>query len=200
MAAHAASTIKIRVLLLFFVRSLREQDVGILPVQNLPSIRPGRWRAVFRIAQMFTEERKDMVLEAVSYRAGVCPGIKNSSNPSDPYNRAFGADVNFILWKELTLNGYWAKSQSSQVTLQHKDSAYSSNLDFTNNWMQFLLERSRVDANFNPEVGFVNRTDLVTNYAKLEFTPRPKSGPVREYNFQGWIYYQPSTEGVLQTQ
>lgn len=125
---------------------------------------------------------------------------KDSSNPSDPYNRAFGADANFILWKELTLNGYWAKSQSSQAALQHKDSAYSSNLDFTNNWMRFLLERSRVDANFNPEVGFVNRTDLVTNYAKLEFTPRPKSGPVREYNFQGWIYYQPSTEGVLQTQ
>ena len=125
---------------------------------------------------------------------------KDSSDQSDPYNRAFGTDANFILWKELTLNGYWAKSQSSQATLKHNDSAYSENLNFTNDWMQLQLERSRVNANFNPEVGFVNRTDLVTDLADLEFIRRPNAGPVREYDWEAFINYQPSTEGVLQTQ
>ncbi len=125
---------------------------------------------------------------------------KDSNNPSDPYNRAFGGDANFILRKELTLNGYWAKSQSSQAGLKENDDAYSGNMNFTNNWMQFQLERSRVDANFNPEVGFVNRSDLVTNFADLRLIRRPKSGPIREFDVEGFIYYQPSTEGILQTQ
>lgn len=135
-----------------------------------------------------------------SYLGAILTNDNSGSNQSDSYNRAFGTDANFILWKELTLNGYWAKSQSSQSNLKHKDSAYSENLNFTNNWMQLQLEHSRVDANFNPEVGFVNRTDLVTDLADLEFIRRPKSGHVREYDWEAFINYQPSTEGVLQTQ
>ncbi|MHB1936743.1 MAG: carbohydrate binding family 9 domain-containing protein [Acidobacteriaceae bacterium] len=125
---------------------------------------------------------------------------KESDNTSDPYNRVFGADANFIFWRELTLNGYVARSESSQSVLKGKNVAYSGNLNFTNNWIEAELERSRVDANFNPEIGFVNRTDLVTDFSSLDLIRRPKSGPIREYDVAGFIYYQPSTEGILQTQ
>jgi hypothetical protein len=62
------------------------------------------------------------------------------------------------------------------------------------------MQRKTVQPNFNPEVGFVDRTDLVTNFVDLNLSPRPKSGPVREYNFEGFFNYQPDTHGVLQTQ
>jgi hypothetical protein len=166
-------------------------DLGILDVQTGQTnfAKPTNY-AVGRLKWRMLSE---------SYLGGILTNT-SSSNPSDPYNRAVGADANFILWKELTMNGYWAKSQSSQTSLKNNDDAYSGNVDFTNDWMQLQLERSRVSTNFNPEVGFVNRTDLVTNLADLEFIKRPKSGPVREYNWEAFINYQPSTEGVLQTQ
>jgi hypothetical protein len=74
------------------------------------------------------------------------------------------------------------------------DFRYKSNLVF------FQLQRSETQPHFNPESGFVDRTDWVGKYVELEFTPRPKSGPVREYNFLGFFYYAPDTRGVLQTQ
>jgi len=40
----------------------------------------------------------------------------------------------------------------------------------------------------------------VTNFVDLTLSPRPKSGPVREYNFEGFFNYQPDSHGVLQTQ
>jgi hypothetical protein len=41
---------------------------------------------------------------------------------------------------------------------------------------------------------------LITNYVEFQLSPRPASGPVREYNFLGFYSRQPDTNGVLQTQ
>src|SRR5262249_39545019 len=37
---------------------------------------------------------------------------KESGNPVDPYNRAFGADAHFLLFKNLNLRAYYAKTWS----------------------------------------------------------------------------------------
>jgi hypothetical protein len=57
-----------------------------------------------------------------------------------------------------------------------------------------------VQPNYNPEVGFIDRTDLVSNFAEFQLSPHPKTGPVREYDFLGFYNRQPDTKGVLQTQ
>jgi len=80
------------------------------------------------------------------------------------------------------------------VPLEQAADAYASNL------VQAQIQRKAVQSNFNREVGFVERTDLVTNFVDLTLSPRPKSGPVREYNFESFFNYQPDTHGVLQTQ
>lgn len=131
---------------------------------------------------------------------GVIGIDKESGNPLDPYNRAAGADASFIFFHKLNISGFWAKTFSSPVALQGNDWAATGDVVYNSNLIQAEALRAVVQPNFNPEVGFVERTDLVTNFADLTLSPRPKTGPVREYNFEGFFRYEPDTHGVLQTQ
>ena len=73
-------------------------------------------------------------------------------------------------------------------------------MTYNSNLIQAEALHAIVQPNFNPEVGFIDHTDLVTNFLDLALSPRPKTGPVREYNFEGFFRYEPNTHGVLQTQ
>lgn len=131
---------------------------------------------------------------------GVIGIDKESGNVLDPYNRAAGADANFIFFHKLGISGFWAKTFSSPLALQGNDWAATADVTYNSNLIQAEALRAVVQPNFNPEVGFVERTDLVTNFVDFTLSPRPKTGPVREYNFEGFFRYEPDTHGVLQTQ
>lgn len=109
----------------------------------------------------------------------------------DPYNRAAGADANFIFFHKLGVSGFWAKTFSSPLALQGNDWAATADVTYNNNLIQAEALRAVVQPDFNPEVGFVERTDLVTNFVDLTLSPRPKTGPIREYNFEGFFRYEP---------
>jgi hypothetical protein len=125
---------------------------------------------------------------------------KESGSALDPYNRAAGADANFIFFHKLGVSGFWAKTFSSPLALQGNDWAATADVVYNSNLIQAEALRAVVQPNFNPEVGFVERTDLVTNFVDFTLSPRPQKGPVREYNFEGFFRYEPDTHDVLQTQ
>ena len=125
---------------------------------------------------------------------------KESGSPMNPYNRAEGLDADFVFFKKLVLSGFAAKTESSQAALQGHDWAATIDATYNSNLIQAEALRAVVQPNFNPEVGFVDRTDLVTNFLDFQLSPRPKTGPVREYNFEGFFRYEPDTHGALQTQ
>jgi uncharacterized protein DUF5916/cellulose/xylan binding protein with CBM9 domain len=131
---------------------------------------------------------------------GVIGIDKESGNVLDDYNRAAGADANFIFFHKLSISGFWARTFSSPLALRENDWAATADVTYNSNLIQAEALRAVVQPNFNPEVGFVERTDLVTNFVDLTISPRPKSGPVREYDFEGFFRYEPDTHGVLQTQ
>jgi hypothetical protein len=57
-----------------------------------------------------------------------------------------------------------------------------------------------VDRNFNPEVGFLRRTDMRKNYAQLRFSPRPKRiKSVRKFSGIGQFTYLEDGAGRLST-
>ncbi|HEY6970034.1 MAG TPA: DUF5916 domain-containing protein, partial [Candidatus Angelobacter sp.] len=166
-------------------------DLGVLDVHTRESgFNPSANYAVARVKQRFLSE---------SYVGAI--GIdKESSSAVDSFNRSGGLDLNLVLWKKWNVFAYYGKTFSANPALQGHDWAHNVTFSYTSNLVQAVAQRKTVQPNFNPEVGFVDRTDLITNFVDLTLSPRPKSGPVREYNFEGFFNYQPDTHGLLQTQ
>jgi len=123
---------------------------------------------------------------------------KQSGSADEPFNRAGGLDGKFVLFKNLTLSGYYAKTRSPH--LRGKDFAAGGTLFLRSNRMTLIADHATVQPNFNPAVGFVVRTDHSPTYLDLNLTPRPKIRGVRELNFEGMFFHAPSTQGVLRTQ
>ena len=171
--------------------SLGDFDVGGLYVHTRESgVNPSASYAIARLKWRFLSE---------SYIGAI--GVdKESANPADSFNRSAGLDLDLVLWKKWTVLAYYAKTFSASPLLQGKDWADNVTVSYNSNLVQAVAQRKTVQPNFNPEVGFVDRTDLVTNFVDLTLSPRPRSGPVREYNFEGFFNYEPDTNGVLQTQ
>src|SRR6266436_10163011 len=64
----------------------------------------------------------------------------------------------------------------------------------------FVMHSRKIGPNFNPEVGFVERTDSNETYGDLNFKVRRRLSGVREFQFEGFILHAPDTHNVAQTQ
>jgi hypothetical protein len=171
--------------------SLGKYDVGILDVKTRAS-GPNPY------ANYFVARAKRKLLEE-SYIGGILID-KESGNRQDHFNRTGGIDANFILFKKLSLNGFLARTFSADRTLRGHDWASTLDASYNSNLVQIEAFQNRVGPNFNPEAGFVDRTDIITNSIDAQLSPRPKHGRIREYNFEGFYRRHVNTHGVLQTQ
>jgi uncharacterized protein DUF5916/cellulose/xylan binding protein with CBM9 domain len=122
---------------------------------------------------------------------------KESGSALDRFNRSGGIDTRLV-YKSLVFHAYGARTGSPGIT--SGDSSLGADLAFDTSWLQFRALRNKVGANYNPEVGFVDRVDANQSDLDLNLRPRPKIRGVRELNFEGFIYHAPDTHGVLQTQ
>src|SRR5713226_7902365 len=171
--------------------SLGKYDVGILDAKT-PAYGPNPF------ANYFVARVKRKLLSE-SYIGGIVID-KESGNVQDHFNRTAGIDGNFIFLKKLSLNGFLAKSISADRSLRGHDWASTIDVSYNSNLVQIEAFQNRVGQNFNPEVGFVDRTDIVTNSIDTQLSPRPKHGRIREYNFEGFYRRHVNTHGLLQTQ
>jgi uncharacterized protein DUF5916 len=171
--------------------TLGNYDVGLLDARTRES-GPNPW-ANYLVARVKRKILSESYVGAIAID-------KESGNPFDTFNRTAGVDANFLLFKRLTLAGYYAKTFSAPSALKGRDWAEGFIAAYRSNLIEAQWRHSIVQPNFNPEVGFVERTDLVSNFFDFTLSPRPKSGPVRELNFEAFYSRQPDTHGVLQTQ
>lgn len=129
---------------------------------------------------------------------GVMGIDKRSGNPSDSYNQSAGLDTRLVFWGTLVVNAYATQTRTPGVT--SGQSNLGAGFDYQTNWLELFAQHRTVGPNFNPEVGFVERTDCICNYLDMTLKPRPKIPGVRELNFEGFFFYAPDTHHVLQTQ
>ena len=113
-------------------------------------------------------------------------------------NETYGLDGTFAFFSNLFINTYWAKTQSEGV--DRDDTSYRAQLDYVGDRYGLQLERLDVGDNFNPEVGFVRRDDMVRSYGQFRFSPRPaKSARIRKYSWVGSLDYIEDRAGRLET-
>ncbi len=129
---------------------------------------------------------------------GVMGIDKRSDNALDPFNQTIGADSRLVFFRDLIVNGFTARTRSPFTSSGQTN--VGGSVSYQTNWLEVFGERRKVGPNFNPEVGFVERTDCVCDYADVNFKARPQLSGLRELNFEGFIFHAPDTRGMLQTQ
>jgi hypothetical protein len=123
---------------------------------------------------------------------------KRSDGGPTSFNQSSGVDGRFVLFKDLVLNGYAAQSRTPGYSSGQYD--LGAGLNFRSNWLDFEAEHRKIGPNFNPAVGFLERTDCICDFADATFKTRPQFRGVRELQFEGFIFHAPDTHHAVQTQ
>jgi hypothetical protein len=104
-------------------------------------------------------------------------------------NLAAGLDANFDFYQNVSLSGYYARTSASGTTAVSR-SSYRMLGEYGGDRYGFEAEHLAIGAGFNPEVGFVRRTDFRRTHGKARFSPRtPRSRLVRRLSWQGGFDY-----------
>ena len=99
-------------------------------------------------------------------------------------NQAYGVDGTFSFFDNVTAALYWARTETANRS--GNDQSYQGRYDYNADRYGARGEFLVVGKNFNPEVGFVRRTDFKRSFGELRFSPRPTNIPdVRKFTYSG---------------
>jgi hypothetical protein len=129
---------------------------------------------------------------------GVMGIDKRSGNVLDRSNQTGGVDTRLVFFKDWFVDAHAAGTRSPGDPSGASD--VGASLSYRSNWLDGLVERRKVGPNFNPEVGFIERTDSNETYGDLTFKVRPRITGVRELQFEGFLLHAPDTRGEVSTQ
>jgi hypothetical protein len=169
--------------------SLRQFELGVMDV-NTRTSGPNPW-ANFAVA------RAKYALWSGSY-IGLMGIDKRSGSATDSFNQSSGADTRLVFFRNLVVNGFASQTRTQGVSSGQTD--LGGGFNYENSWFESSYGHRKVGQNFNPEVGFVERTDCVCDYMDATLKPRPRFRGLRELNFEGFLFHAPDTHHVLQTQ
>ena len=112
-------------------------------------------------------------------------------------NQVYGLDARFAFFNTLSLQSYVARTRTNGL---EEDLSYRTHLDYAGDLFGVQLERLVVGEEFNPEVGFVSRSDMRKYSSVLRYSPRPESiESIRKLLFEGRFNYIENNAGVLET-
>ncbi len=123
---------------------------------------------------------------------------KRSDNPLDSFNQSGGFDARVALHRDLYIHAFAVATRSPGLSGGQTD--VGGTLHYRSNYADFYAERRKIGRNFNPELGFIERNNSLSDFADLTLKARPKIRGVRELQFEGFVFHAPDLSGVLQTQ
>ena len=110
----------------------------------------------------------------------------------------YGVDGVFSFYDNLNINTYLAKTETPGRS--GDDTSYQTELDYGGDRFGLRVERLAVGENFNPEIGFVRRTNFRRNLLQFRYSPRPAAvSSVRKFLFQPSLDYITDRAGTLET-
>ncbi len=103
-------------------------------------------------------------------------------------NETYGVDGTFAFFRNLAINTYWAKTHTDGRTT--KDASYRAQLDYAADRYGAQLEHLFIGSAFNPEVGYLRRSDIRRSYGLLRFSPRTQiTKAIRKFSYTGSMAY-----------
>ena len=113
-------------------------------------------------------------------------------------NSLFGLDAGFSFYDNLNIDAYYAKTRTDK--LEGPDDSYLARVRYGGDLFGFSAEHLKVGEDFNPEIGFLRRTDVRKSAGTLRYSPRPRSiEAIRKFFFEGQADYYENLAGQVET-
>jgi hypothetical protein len=119
-----------------------------------------------------------------------------SNLPGD--NQGFGVDAALGFYQNVTVGGYYARTETTNLSGDNE--SYIGKASWSPDRYGLSAEHLKVGKAFNPEVGFLRRTDFTRSFAQARFSPRPtRSKRVRKYTSQASYEYYENGAGDVES-
>ena len=100
------------------------------------------------------------------------------SKDTDAYNNTAGLDFSYRPTREINVQGLWSRTFEADVS--GNSNAFFIGGDWRTNLFRFDASYTDIGEDFNPEVGFVQRTDVRRFRGGGSYTPWPDTFGIRE--------------------
>ena len=165
--------------------------VGALNIQTADEPSAGAQATNFSVARV----RRDILRRSA---VGVIGTSRSRAANGLGSNQAFGVDGTFAFFQNLTITSFLARTWTEGRT--GSQVSYNAKAENSGDRYGFEYEHGMVGADFNPEIGFVRRTDFRRHFGNLRFSPRPTSlAAVRKFTYAAEVDYFESLAGVVQS-
>jgi hypothetical protein len=108
--------------------------------------------------------------------------IITAKNDKYHYNYLYGVEANYQTSEFLGDKNFEMGAALSQTFTEKKSNAdnlgYRLFINYPNDFAEFELSTTRVQENFNPEIGFLHRGDYQLYFSQLQLNPRPAFLPM----------------------
>jgi hypothetical protein len=168
-----------------------EYGIGALNIQTAEDSVAGAQPTNFTVLRV-----KRDILRRSSVGALFTNRSRLTSGPGT--NQVYGVDAGFAFYENVTFAGYLARTTTPR--LDGDDKSYQAKFDYTGDRYGAHLNYLTVGEHFNPEVGFLRRTDFKRSFALLRFSPRPRSVQgVRLFSWEANLEYIVDGLGYLES-
>ncbi len=121
--------------------------------------------------------------------------IATTRNDGGPAATTFGADARFVLKQHLEVTALAARARERAGEPQW---ARQLAVRWDDDLLDIGFDHLAIDPQFRPALGYVRRSDRRTE-AAIAFSPRPRSGPVRQLEFSPGLLVHHDARGALLT-
>ena len=176
--------------------------IGVLDIQTDGVDRVGIPSSNFAVARVRRDILRRSAVGAIATRrsgvgGGVGGGVAGGVGGGTGAGETFGLDGSFAFFTNIAIDTYWARTQTPGI--ERDDTSYRAQLNYNHDRYGVQLEHALVGEGFNPEVGFLRRSDFRKSRALARFSPRPRNSFVRKYWFQAGGEYFENGAGVKET-
>ena len=125
-------------------------------------------------------------------------GIVIHKQDADAYNNTAGLDFSYRPTREINVQGLWSRTFEADVS--GNSNAFFIGGDWRTNLFRFDASYTDIGEDFNPEVGFVQRTDVRRFRGGGSYTPWPDKFGIREIQIGPEIDLVLTQANALETQ
>ncbi len=108
-------------------------------------------------------------------------------------------DASFGFYQNVSLGGYYARTETTGLAGDNE--SYQAKFDYPADRYGFSAQYLKVGEAFNPEVGFLRRTNFTRSFSSARFSPRPKDRfrAVRKFTYEASLEYFENGAGQVES-